>query len=101
MLGRHRAAEGEDVPQRRFDDFLRSTEFFCIPRDEILVRMPITGVSVNDGLRESTVLGDRSCSCNRLPKFTIGHCPVSTNFPSPSIATSGSSLVHGRWNAVA
>src|SRR3954466_8135552 len=101
MLGRHGAAEGKDVPQRRLYDFFRGAEFFRVPRDEILVRMAVASVSIHDRLLKSMIVGDRSCNCDRLPKFTIGNRPVSTHFPPASIAKGGASLVHRRGNAVA
>src|SRR5690348_13485204 len=101
VLRRDRAAECDHVAQRRLDDLLHARQLGGVARDEILVRVAVAGVAVDDGLPDAGMLRETARLADRFLQPSIRHRPIGGD-PAASCRTMTiAALDHRRWHAMA
>src|SRR5437773_9588017 len=81
VLSRDPPSECDDIPQSLFNDVFYGSELIAVSRHKILVRVSVSGVTVNHRLCDVVLDRYRARGSNRIGKSSVRHCPVSGYLP--------------------
>src|SRR5690349_6196220 len=100
MLGSDGPTQREDMLQRLLHDCFYGSKLGRIASDEVLMRVAISGMTVNHGWWDACFASDSSSRRDCFRKTSVWHRPVSGYLPAARVALSAASFVHRGRNAV-